>query len=97
MGVLSGGGQPLFQRIGNGGLAGARQSRKPQHPGLLALQVAARDLVHIQRLPMDVVRGAARNESIPRPEIRIDTTVTSPDDTVEQIVEKLASVGVMGG
>ena len=54
--------QPLFQQVGNGRLAGARQTRKPDDAGAADLSCPrARTLVDVERLPVDVV-GAAQRE-----------------------------------
>ena len=46
--------QRLFQRIGDGGLARARQAREPQHRGFLALLVGADGGGDLGRLPHHV-------------------------------------------
>ena len=49
--------QPLFQRVGDGGFARARQAGEPHHAGLLAFAQAAGGLVDGEGLPMELGGG----------------------------------------
>jgi hypothetical protein len=60
VGVASQRVQALFDLIRQRRLAGARQAGEPQHAGPLPLHFAARRLVHIHVLHVDVVRPAQR-------------------------------------
>src|SRR5204863_515073 len=65
VGVPAGGGEALLDPIGDGGLAGARESREPQHAGSLSLLPRACLLVDVHRLPVHVLRAAQREVDQP--------------------------------
>ena len=46
--------QPLLDQVGDRRLAGAGETGEPENARPLALEVGARVLVHVERLPMDV-------------------------------------------
>ena len=58
--MLSGREKSLFQKICNCRLTRAGDASEPQHAGSLALEVRARGLGHIERLPLDIIRTAQR-------------------------------------
>jgi hypothetical protein len=60
VGVPAGRMQPLLHQVRDRRLARAGQSGEPQHAGLLALELGPRALVHVERLPVDVVGPAQR-------------------------------------
>jgi hypothetical protein len=61
IGVAAQGVQALFDQVGDGRLARARQARQPDDPAALALQRRPRGLGDVGVLPVDVV-GPAQGE-----------------------------------
>ena len=67
--------QLLLDQVRDRGLAGAGKAGEPQHARLLALDAGPRRLVHVERLPVDVLRAAQREMHQPGAHGRVGQAV----------------------
>jgi hypothetical protein len=81
--------QLLFEQVGDGRLARARQAGEPEHGRRWLLHCGARIAVDIDRLPMHVRGAAQRMRIMPAPTVRVGDAVDQDEGAGGAVVGKI--------